>query len=173
MSSSAGSPALELDLDAIAAESGFSGVVRVDRADGVELAKAYGARPPRLRDPQRARHPLRGRERDEGADGAAVVSLIEEGRLELSTTARSLLGGDLPLIDDAVTVEHLLGTARGSATTSTRRKRSNSTTYLLPVPVQELATTEQYLAVLDGFTRRSSRRTSGSRTATAATSCWR
>ena len=42
-----------------------------------------------------------------------MVSLIEDGTLELSTTARSLLGGDLPLIRDDVTVEHLLAHRSG------------------------------------------------------------
>ena len=32
----------ELELDAIASETGFSGVVRVDRGDTVEIVKAYG-----------------------------------------------------------------------------------------------------------------------------------
>jgi CubicO group peptidase (beta-lactamase class C family) len=42
-----------------------------------------------------------------------VVSLIEEGQLKMSTTARSVLGMDLPLIDDEVTVEHLLAHRSG------------------------------------------------------------
>ena len=33
---------LEGELDALAAETGFSGVVRVDRGGEVELARAYG-----------------------------------------------------------------------------------------------------------------------------------
>ena len=33
---------LESDLDATAAETSFSGVVRIDRSGEVELAKAYG-----------------------------------------------------------------------------------------------------------------------------------
>jgi hypothetical protein len=33
---------LEESVDRVAAESGFSGVVRVDRGDGAELAKADG-----------------------------------------------------------------------------------------------------------------------------------
>ena len=41
------------------------------------------------------------------------MSLIEDGTLELDTTARSLLGDDLPLIDDEVTVEHLLAHRSG------------------------------------------------------------
>lgn len=34
-----------------------------------------------------------------------VMSLVQDGVLGMSTTARSLLGDDLPLVDDAVTVE--------------------------------------------------------------------
>ena len=33
---------LEQEVDSIAEATGFSGVVRIDRADGIELAKAYG-----------------------------------------------------------------------------------------------------------------------------------
>ena len=33
---------LENDIDRIAMETGFSGVVRVDRGDSIEIAKAYG-----------------------------------------------------------------------------------------------------------------------------------
>jgi hypothetical protein len=33
---------------------------------------------------------------------------VEDGTLDFSTTARSLLGDDLPLVDAAVTIEHLL-----------------------------------------------------------------
>jgi CubicO group peptidase (beta-lactamase class C family) len=42
-----------------------------------------------------------------------VVSLIEEGRLELDTPARSVLAEDLPLVGDNVTVEHLLSHRSG------------------------------------------------------------
>ena len=38
----------------------------------------------------------------------AVLRLIEQGLLTLETPVRGILGPDLPLIDDAVTVEHLL-----------------------------------------------------------------
>ena len=41
------------------------------------------------------------------------MSLIEDGTLELATTARSVLGDDLPLIDDDVTIEHLLAHRSG------------------------------------------------------------
>lgn len=42
-----------------------------------------------------------------------VVSLIEQGVLELSATARSVLRKDLPLIDDRVAVGQLLAHRSG------------------------------------------------------------
>ena len=41
------------------------------------------------------------------------MSLVEEGVLELTTPARALLGDDLPLVSDDVTVEHLLAHTSG------------------------------------------------------------
>jgi CubicO group peptidase (beta-lactamase class C family) len=78
------------------------------------------------------------------------VSLIDEGLLSLSTTARSLLGDDLPLIDDRVTVEHLLAHRSGIGDYLDEDTGLEVSDYLLPVPVHELATTEGYLRVLDG-----------------------
>ena len=43
----------------------------------------------------------------------SVVSLIEDGLLDLSASARSLLGKDLPLIDDDVTFGQLLAHRSG------------------------------------------------------------
>ena len=41
------------------------------------------------------------------------MSLVEEGVLELTTPARALLGEDLPLVPDDVTVEHLMAHTSG------------------------------------------------------------
>ncbi len=48
-----------------------------------------------------------------GLTALAVVSLIEDGSLDLTTTACSVLAGDLPLIGDDVTIEHLLSHRSG------------------------------------------------------------
>ena len=85
-----------------------------------------------------------------GLTALTVASLIEGGTLELSTTARSVLGRDLPLIDDEVTVEHLLSHRSGIGDYLDEDADHELTDYLMPVPVHELATTEQYLVVLDG-----------------------
>jgi hypothetical protein len=50
------------------------------------------------------------------------MSLVERGELGLDTTARSLLGDDLPLIDCRVTIEQLLAHVLESVTTSTRTR---------------------------------------------------
>jgi CubicO group peptidase (beta-lactamase class C family) len=140
---------MELDLDSLAGSTGFSGVVRVDRSGSIELAKAYG-----LAD--------RGHGISNTIDtqfaiasgmksltALAVVSLIEDGSLDLTTTARSVLGEDLPLIRDDVTIEHLLSHRSGIGDYLAEDDHE-ITDYVMPVSVHELATTEQYLAVLGG-----------------------
>lgn len=97
------------------------------------------------------RHALRNRERIKALTALTVMSLIEEGRLELGTTARSLLGDDLPLIEDAVTIEHLLTHRSGIGDYFDEEIDRPKDAYILPVPVHELATTERYIRVLDGF----------------------
>jgi CubicO group peptidase (beta-lactamase class C family) len=79
-----------------------------------------------------------------------VVSLIDDGRLGLDTRARTLLGDDLPLIADDVTVEHLLAHRSGIGDYLDEDEWGAITDYVMPVPVHQLATPEDFLAVLDG-----------------------
>jgi len=145
---------LEDAVDAIAAESAFSGVVRVDHREGIEVAKAYGLAHRGYEIPNEIDTQFAIASGTKGLTALAVVSLIEDGRLELSTTARSVLGQDLPLIGDEVTVEHLLSHRSGIGDYLDEEVDPDLSDYLMPVPVQELATTEQYLVVLDGHARR-------------------
>ena len=145
---------LENELDAIASETAFSGVVRVDSAVGIEVAKAYGPAHRAYEIPNEVDTQFAIASGTKGLTALAVVSLIEDGRLELSTTARSVLGQDLPLIDDDVTVEHLLSHRSGIGDYLDEEVDHDLADYLMPVPVQELATTEQYIAVLDGHRRK-------------------
>ena len=70
--------------------------------------------------------------------------------LALDTPARAVLGSDLPLIGDDVTIEHLLSHRSGIGDYLDEDVEHDIGDYLMPVPVHELATTEQYLVVLDG-----------------------
>jgi CubicO group peptidase (beta-lactamase class C family) len=61
-----------------------------------------------------------------------------------------VLGTDLPLIGDDVTIDHLLAHRSGIGDYLGAEAGYDVTDYLLPVSPHELATTEQYLAVLAG-----------------------
>lgn len=90
-----------------------------------------------------------------GFTALAVVSLIVDGALSLDTTARSLLGDDLPLIADDVTVEHLLAHRSGIGDYIDEDNETlDSNDYVLVSPVHELATTEAFLAEVDGHPKK-------------------
>ncbi len=141
---------LERELDAIAVEAAFSGVVRVDRADQIVVAKAYGLAHRGYEIPNEVDTRLAIASGAKGLTALTIVSLIEDGVLELSTSARSLLGRELPLIGDEVTVEQLLAHRSGIGDYLDEESDLDIDDYLMPVPVHELATTEQYVVALDG-----------------------
>jgi CubicO group peptidase (beta-lactamase class C family) len=142
---------LQDEIDRIAEQTNFSGVVRIDRGDQTEVAKAYGMAHRGLQVPNTIDTQFGTASAVKSLNALAVISLVVEGALELSTTARSVLGDDLPLIDDSVTVEHLLSHRSGIGDYLDEDTDLDITDYPMSVPVQHLATTEQYLAVLDGY----------------------
>jgi len=142
---------LEALVDRLHQEHEFSGVVRVDRGGEIELAAAFGLANRTARIQNRIETVFAIASGAKGLTALAVASLIEDGSLELSTTARSVLGHDLPLIDDTVTVEHLLSHRSGIGDYLDEDAGGAITDYVLPVAVHELDTTESYLAVLDGY----------------------
>ena len=78
---------------------------------------------------------------------------MEGGELGLPERDRSRT--DLPLIDDGVTVEQLLAHRSGIGDYADEYEEPDSDAYVLTVPVHELATTEQFLRVLDGHPMKS------------------
>ena len=137
-------------VDEAAERTGFSGVVRLDRSGETEFASAHG-----LAD--RAHGVLNTVETlfaiasgSKGLTALAVMGLVERGTLELDTTARSLLGEDLPLIADDVTIEHLLAHRSGIGDYLDEDAVDDINDYVMPVSAHELATTEQFTRVLGG-----------------------
>jgi CubicO group peptidase (beta-lactamase class C family) len=141
---------LENEVDQLAEETAFSGVVRVDRGDRVELAKAYGMADRAYGIANTVETQFAIASAAKGLTAIAVVSLIVDGSLELSTPARAVLASDLPLIGDDVTIEHLLSHRSGIGDYLDEDADLDISDYPMPVSVHELAATEQYLAVLDG-----------------------
>jgi CubicO group peptidase (beta-lactamase class C family) len=142
--------ALEDEVDQLADETEFSGCVRVDDADGLVLAKAYGMAQRGLQLPNTVDTQFALASGVKGMTAIAVVSLVVDGKLELSTPARSVLGSDLPLIADDVTIEHLLSHRSGIGDYLDEDAGYDIADYMMPVSVHQLASTEQYLGMLDG-----------------------
>jgi CubicO group peptidase (beta-lactamase class C family) len=138
------------EVDRVARETGFSGAVRIDHGEELLLARAYGLAHRGLQVVNTVDTQFAIASGVKPLTALAVVSLMVEGLLELDTPARSMLGDDLPLIGDAVTVGHLLSHRSGIGDYFDEDAEHDIGDYVLPVPVHELATTEQYLTVLDG-----------------------
>ncbi len=131
-------------------ESGFSGLVRVDLADGSTIEHTSGLADRRWNVPFTVDLQTSIASATKGFTAVAAMALVEAGSLSLDTTARSLLGNDLPLIDDGVTIEHLLAHRSGIGDYFDESSTVDISDYVMPVPVHQLDSTESYLAVLDG-----------------------
>ena len=141
---------LESVIDEQAVTSRFSGVVRVDRGSETLVERAYGFADRRWRVANTPDTRFAIASGVKGMTALVVMSLVEEGMLDLATPARELLRDDLPLIADDVTVEHLLAHRSGIGDYFDEDLPGEITDYVLPVPVHRLAETEDYVTVLDG-----------------------
>lgn len=139
-------------VDEVVAETpGFGGAVRVDEGGEVLLERAYGLADRAHGIPATPGTRFGIASGSKGFTAVAVLRLVEDGVLGLATSARSLLGEDLPLVEPEVTVEHLLAHRSGIGDYLDEDDDGEITDYVMAVPVHELATTEQFLAVLEGF----------------------
>jgi CubicO group peptidase (beta-lactamase class C family) len=139
------------EIDAIAAAEGFSGVVSVSRGLDVVFERAYGLADRAHGIANTVDTQFGIASGTKGFTALTVAALIEDGQLTLSTTARSVLGSDLPLIADDVTVEHLLEHTSGIGDFADEEAEVDDSDYVLRVPVHTLGETEGYVAALDGF----------------------
>jgi CubicO group peptidase (beta-lactamase class C family) len=136
-------------IEDLARTTGFSGVVRVDEDGGPRYVGAFGAADRRFDVPITPNTRFGTASAVKGFTALTVVSLIEDGDLTFDTTARSLLGDDLPLISDEVTVAHLLEHCSGIGDHWDEEDPDlDFSDYVLPVPVHALVATDDYLPVL-------------------------
>lgn len=141
--------ALSDELDALVSDGAFSGVVRVDVAGSAPLLKAWGQahRGWQVANTPETRFGIASGTK--GLTALTVLSLIEDGRLSLATPVRTVLGHDLPLIDDRVTVEQLLSHRSGIGD-YLDESVVEVDDYVMPVPVHQLDTSADYLKILGG-----------------------
>jgi CubicO group peptidase (beta-lactamase class C family) len=137
------------DLDRLARETGFSGAIQVGewKAAYAEADRAHG-----IANTTSTRFGLASGSK--AMTALVVMQLVGDGTLTLDTTARSLLASDLPLIDERVTVEHLLGHRSGIGDYLDEELEGDIDDYVLTRPVHELDTTEAFVPMLDGFAQK-------------------
>lgn len=125
-----------------------AGVVRIDEGGRTLLKHAWGLADRRHGIAMTPEHRVAVASGAKGFTALAVMSLVADGTLTLATTARSLLGEDLPLVPDDVTIEHLL--AHRSGIGDYLDDDADTAEYLLPGAMSGYVDPEDYLAVLDG-----------------------
>jgi CubicO group peptidase (beta-lactamase class C family) len=79
----------------------------------------------------------------------AVMRLVEDGELRLDHPVRELLGDELPLIDNRVTIEHLMTHTSGIGDYLDEGDWEPAD-YVLTAPVHTLTTAQAFLPLLDG-----------------------
>jgi len=136
-------------VDELIAETAFSGVIRVDRGSETVLQRSVGWAHRAQQVPMSVDTRLAMASGSKGFTALVVLSLAADGTLPLTARARELLGDDLPLIDDRVTVEHLLAHRSGIGDYLDENEDYKVDDYVLPVPVHTLVTSTDYLAVLE------------------------
>ncbi|PYG02202.1 CubicO group peptidase, beta-lactamase class C family [Georgenia satyanarayanai] len=137
-------------LDDALADASFSGVVTVDVGDRriLERTEGYLNRP--LQVPMTADTQIAVASGSKAFTAVAVMRLVEDGALRLDQQVRALLGEDLPLVDDAVTVEHLLGHTSGIGDYLDEDSGWEAPDYVLTVPPHTLTTAAAFLPLLEG-----------------------
>jgi CubicO group peptidase (beta-lactamase class C family) len=139
------------DVDRLARERGLHGVVAVQGFEGGDIVRAYGLAHRALGLPNTVDTQFAIASGAKGFTALAVMSLVERGALRLTTRARSLLGADLPLVDDEVTIAHLLSHRSGIGDYLDEGVGGQVTDYVLAVSPHTLAESEAFLPVIDGY----------------------
>lgn len=145
-------------------------MVRVDQAGDVELEVAVGYADQAHDIPNLVDTRFAIASGTKGLTALTVMSLIGDGLVTLDTPARDLLGDDLPSIAADVTIEHLLGHTSGIGDFLDEDDDLPLGAYLMPVAAQYLATSEDYLRILDRHPTKFAAAPT-SRIAAAASSC--
>ena len=126
---------------AAAAACGFTGVVAIDAGEERVFERCYGFAHRGLAVPNTVGTRFALASGSKTFTAVAVLRLVEQGRLRLTDRVRPILGDDLPLVDDAVTIEHLLTHTSGIGDYLDEEADWKPDDYVLTVPAHVLAET--------------------------------
>jgi CubicO group peptidase (beta-lactamase class C family) len=138
-------------LDAAIAADSFTGVITIDVGDERTLERCEGFAHRALGIPHTPSTRISAASGSKGFTALVIMRLVESGRMSLSDPVRPILGDDLPLIDDAVTIEQLLTHTSGIGDYLDEEGDGEIDDYVFSTPLHLLAETEAFLPALDGF----------------------
>lgn len=138
-------------LDAAVPAQSFTGVITVDVGDARTLERCEGFANRALAVPNTPSTRISAASGSKGFTALVVMRLVETGTLGLEDLVRPILGDDLPLIDDAVTIEHLLTHTSGIDDYLEEDDDGEIDDYIFSLPQHTLDRTEAFLPALDGF----------------------
>ncbi len=141
---------MELDADALAAfatDNGFTGAIRVENGAECLFEQAFGMADRAHGIPNTPQTQFGMASGSKTFTALAVLSLVADGTMALDDPVRRWLGADLPQIDDAVTVRHLLG--HNSGVGEYLDDDADADEYLLPGSMHTYTSPEDFLPVLD------------------------
>ncbi|MHA7240211.1 serine hydrolase domain-containing protein [Arthrobacter sp. TMS1-12-1] len=142
-------------LDDAVVRNAFTGVATIDVGERRTLERCEGFLHRGLRVPMTPDARIAIASGSKAFTALALMRLVEDGTLGLGQRVRGLLGDDLPLIDDAVTIEHLLTHTSGIGDYLDEGADWTASAYVLPVPVHTLTTARAFLPLLGGRPQRS------------------
>jgi CubicO group peptidase (beta-lactamase class C family) len=137
-------------LDAAAQACRFSGAVRVDYDGHLVDERAYGLADRAYNIDNSVNTRFGVASVTKGFTALVIGTLIQDGVLAFDMPVREILKDDLPLINDRVTIRHLLTHTSGIGDYFDESGTEDFNDYVMPVPVHTLDSTAAYLPSLDG-----------------------
>ena len=137
-------------LDDAVATNAFTGVITIDVGDRRVLERCEGFLHRAFSVPMVPRARIAVASGSKPFTALAIMRLVEDGTLSLGQRVREILGQDLPLIDDAVTIEQLLTHTSGIGDYLDEDGEWEVSDHVLTVPVHTLTTSEAFLPLLEG-----------------------
>lgn len=138
-------------LDAAIEAESFTGVLTIDVGDTRTLERCEGFANRALRVRHMPSTRISAASGNKGFTALAIMRLVELGTLRLGDLVRPILGEDLPLVDDAVTIEHLLTHTSGIGDYLDEDGDGEIDDYVFTLPLHLLAETEAFVPALSGF----------------------
>ena len=141
---------VETDLERLAVEQSFSGVVGIER-DGHLVTRAYGYADRAHGIATTVEHRFGIASGTKTLTALGVLSAVAEGLIDMDLPIRALLGDELPSVDDRVTVRNLLHHRSGIGDYFDENADPDKLDYAMSVPVHTLDGSVGYMAALAGY----------------------